>query len=123
MSPILKSILEAGAAYPLLRELISFAKVDGEKLSEKAQAALEDLSTASRRRSSRRRRTRTARSRGEVARHDVVETASRAGGRMTDECKASLRATTSATLAVLAWAHLAGAGGGDRVVRVAQERA
>ena len=37
MSPMLKSILEAGAAYPFLRELMSFAKVDGDKLSEKAQ--------------------------------------------------------------------------------------
>jgi len=43
MSPILKSILEAGAAYPMMRELLSFAKVDHEKLSEKAQAALGDL--------------------------------------------------------------------------------
>jgi flotillin len=44
MSPILKSVLEAGAAYPLLRELMSFAKVDQEKLSEKAQGALSELS-------------------------------------------------------------------------------
>jgi uncharacterized membrane protein YqiK len=44
MSPILKSILEAGAAYPMLRELMSFAKVDGDKLSEKAQGALSELS-------------------------------------------------------------------------------
>ena len=44
MSPILKSVLEAGAAYPLLRELMSFAKVDGDKLSEKAQGALSELS-------------------------------------------------------------------------------
>lgn len=43
MSPILKSILEAGAAYPMMRELLSFAKVDQEKLSEKAQAALGQL--------------------------------------------------------------------------------
>jgi flotillin len=45
MSPILKSILEAGAAYPMMRELLSFAKVDHDKLSEKAQAALGDLTT------------------------------------------------------------------------------
>src|SRR5271170_2150142 len=44
MSPILKSVLEAGAAYPLLRELMSFAKVDGDTLSEKAQGALSELS-------------------------------------------------------------------------------
>jgi uncharacterized membrane protein YqiK len=45
MSPILKSILEAGAAYPLLRELMQFAKVDADKLTEKAQTALDELST------------------------------------------------------------------------------
>ena len=44
MSPILKSVLEAGAAYPLLRELMSFAKVDGDKLSERAQGVLNELS-------------------------------------------------------------------------------
>jgi flotillin len=43
MSPILKSILEAGAAYPMMRELLSFAKLDQDKLSEKAQAALGQL--------------------------------------------------------------------------------
>jgi hypothetical protein len=43
MSPILKSVLEAGAAYPMLRELMSFAKVDGEKLGEKAQSLLGEL--------------------------------------------------------------------------------
>jgi hypothetical protein len=43
MSPILKSVLEAGAAYPLMRELMSFAKVDQEKLAEKAQGALDEL--------------------------------------------------------------------------------
>jgi uncharacterized membrane protein YqiK len=45
MSPVLKSILEAGAAYPLLRELMSFAKTDGKALTEKAQSALDDLTT------------------------------------------------------------------------------
>ncbi len=45
MSPVLRSILEAGAAYPLLRELMQFAKVDGKTLTDKAQAALDDLST------------------------------------------------------------------------------
>ena len=43
MSPILKSVLEAGAAYPLLRELMSFAKVDGDTLGQKAQGALTEL--------------------------------------------------------------------------------
>jgi flotillin len=45
MSPVLKSILEAGAAYPLLRELMQFARVDGKALSEKAQGALDELSS------------------------------------------------------------------------------
>lgn len=44
MSPILKSVLEAGAAYPLLRELMSFAKVDGDDLRQKMQGALDELS-------------------------------------------------------------------------------
>ncbi len=43
MSPVLKTILEAGAAYPLLRELMSFAQVDKSKLSEKAKSALSEL--------------------------------------------------------------------------------
>jgi flotillin len=43
MSPILKSVLEAGAAYPLLRELMSFAKVDGGTLGEKAQGMIQEL--------------------------------------------------------------------------------
>ena len=45
MSPVLKSILEAGAAYPLLRELMQFAKADSKTLTDKAQAALDELST------------------------------------------------------------------------------
>jgi hypothetical protein len=45
MSPVLKSVLEAGAAYPLLRELLSFAKVDQDKLGEKVQGVLNDLSS------------------------------------------------------------------------------
>lgn len=44
MSPILRSVLEAGAAYPLLRELMAFAKVDPEKVSGKVQEALSELS-------------------------------------------------------------------------------
>lgn len=43
MSPILKSVLEAGAAYPPLRELMSFAKVDADKLGDRAQSALNEL--------------------------------------------------------------------------------
>jgi flotillin len=45
MSPVLKSILEAGAAYPLLRELMQFAKADGKTLTDKAQTALDELTT------------------------------------------------------------------------------
>ena len=37
-SPILKTILEAGAAYPLLRELLSFAQVDTGKLADKVRS-------------------------------------------------------------------------------------
>jgi hypothetical protein len=40
---VLKTILEAGAAYPLLRELMSFAQVDKTKLTEKAKEALGEL--------------------------------------------------------------------------------
>ncbi len=39
-SPILKTILEAGAAYPLLREMMSFAQVDGASLADTARNAL-----------------------------------------------------------------------------------
>jgi flotillin len=45
MSPILKSILEAGAAYPLIRELMQFAKVDSGALSDKAHEVLDELSS------------------------------------------------------------------------------
>jgi len=45
MSPVLKSVLEAGAAYPLLRELMSFAKVDQDTLGAKVQGVLNDLSS------------------------------------------------------------------------------
>ncbi len=44
MSPILKSVLEAGAAYPLLRELMQFAGADGLKAGETVHAALDELS-------------------------------------------------------------------------------
>jgi len=40
---VLKTILEAGAAYPLLRELMSFAHVDKSKLSDTAKNALGSL--------------------------------------------------------------------------------
>ncbi len=43
MSPVLKTILEAGAAYPLMRELMSFAQVDKAKLTDKARSALSEL--------------------------------------------------------------------------------
>ncbi|MFO0651638.1 MAG: flotillin domain-containing protein [Polyangiales bacterium] len=42
-SPILKTILEAGAAYPLLKEMMQFSQVDGDKLAEKASALLGSL--------------------------------------------------------------------------------
>lgn len=40
MSPILKTIMEAGAAYPLMRELMAFGKVDGAQLGDKARELL-----------------------------------------------------------------------------------
>lgn len=43
MSPILKTVLEAGAAYPLLKELMSFADVDKAKLTGKAQELIGEL--------------------------------------------------------------------------------
>ena len=43
MSPVLKTILEAGAAYPLMRELMSFAQVDHNKLGAQAKAAIGEL--------------------------------------------------------------------------------
>jgi flotillin len=42
-SPILKTILEAGAAYPLLREMLNFSQVDGGDLASKARALLGKL--------------------------------------------------------------------------------
>ena len=39
-SPILKTILEAGAAYPLLREMLQFSQVDGGALADKARLLL-----------------------------------------------------------------------------------
>ncbi len=43
MSPILKTVLDAGAAYPLFRELMQFAHPDGQTLSTKATTVLHDL--------------------------------------------------------------------------------
>jgi len=43
MSPIMKTLMEAGAAYPLVRELMAFGKVDGAQLTAKAQDALGSL--------------------------------------------------------------------------------
>jgi len=37
MSPIMKTIMEAGAAYPLVRELMAFGKVDGQDLGNKVR--------------------------------------------------------------------------------------
>jgi uncharacterized membrane protein YqiK len=42
-SPVLKTILEAGAAYPLLRELMSFAQVDPNQLAGRARGFLNTL--------------------------------------------------------------------------------
>ncbi len=42
-SPVLKTILEAGAAYPLLREMMQFSQVDGDKLANKARSLLNAL--------------------------------------------------------------------------------
>ncbi len=42
-SPVLKTILEAGAAYPLLREMMSFAQVDTQGLADKARSFLNTL--------------------------------------------------------------------------------
>ena len=42
-SPVLKTILEAGAAYPLLREMMQFSQVDTDKLADKARSFLSTL--------------------------------------------------------------------------------
>lgn len=44
-SPILKTILEAGAAYPVMRELVGFAKDEG--IADKVKALLGEMSDAS----------------------------------------------------------------------------
>jgi len=43
MSPILKTLMEAGAAYPMLRELMKFGQVDGDKLASGARSLLQEL--------------------------------------------------------------------------------
>ncbi len=48
-SPILKTILEAGAAYPLLKEMMHFSQVDGDALADKASALLGALPSELRR--------------------------------------------------------------------------
>jgi uncharacterized membrane protein YqiK len=42
-SPVLKTIMEAGAAYPLLRELMNFAQVDSKAMTDKARSFLQLL--------------------------------------------------------------------------------
>ncbi len=42
-SPVLKTILEAGAAYPLLREMMAFSQVDTGKLADQARSFLSTL--------------------------------------------------------------------------------
>lgn len=42
-SPILKTILEAGAAYPLLREMMAFSQVDTGSLAEKARELINSM--------------------------------------------------------------------------------
>lgn len=43
MSPVLKTVLEAGAAWPLVREMMQFAHVDTDGLAEKAGSLLATL--------------------------------------------------------------------------------
>lgn len=43
MSPVLKTVLDAGAAYPLLKELMSFADVDKDKLGDRAKELVAEL--------------------------------------------------------------------------------
>ncbi|MBN8613594.1 MAG: hypothetical protein J0L92_23565 [Deltaproteobacteria bacterium] len=43
MSPIMKTLMEAGAAYPLVRELMAFGKVDGQALSGGLSDKLREL--------------------------------------------------------------------------------
>ncbi len=45
MSPILKTIMEAGAAYPLVRELMSFGGVDAGKVEDEIKKVLGSLGT------------------------------------------------------------------------------
>lgn len=43
ITPVLRSIMQAGAVYPLVRELMSFGKVDGKELSDDARKLLGNL--------------------------------------------------------------------------------
>jgi uncharacterized membrane protein YqiK len=78
MSPIVKAVLEAGAAYPLLREILSFAQMDGDKLSAAAQSALGDLATELR--TTLKKEEPAPTSNGGVLDVEVVEPRKRAGG-------------------------------------------
>ncbi|UQA60786.1 flotillin family protein [Polyangium aurulentum] len=42
-SPVLKTILEAGAAYPLMREMLAFSQVDSGALADKARSFISTL--------------------------------------------------------------------------------
>jgi uncharacterized membrane protein YqiK len=46
MSPIMKTIMEAGAAYPLVRELMAFGKVDGQAMPDKVRELLGEIAPA-----------------------------------------------------------------------------
>jgi hypothetical protein len=46
MSPILKTLMEAGAAYPLVRELMAFGKVDGQALPDKVRELIGQVAPA-----------------------------------------------------------------------------
>ena len=43
MSPIMKTLMEAGAAYPLVRELMAFGRVDPGQLGDKARELLASM--------------------------------------------------------------------------------
>jgi flotillin len=46
MSPIMKTIMEAGAAYPLVRELMAFGKVDRQAMPDKVRELLGEIAPA-----------------------------------------------------------------------------
>lgn len=45
LSPVIKAILEAGAAYPLLREMLQFSQIDPDKLADKVRNVIGSLPT------------------------------------------------------------------------------